>query len=365
MSFGARFLRHPERFPERPRGDAWGGRELWLELPGGPYQLLGLSAGQEEGVLATFPAAQGLVPRPAAAAALAADPAGAEPEGTVPAATAAAVPAAAAGAAVPAAAAGSAPIPIRLLRCAPDEFLPVDVRGWEYGLDFDWAPAAVKMAGLGLLGRLDWRPGGVGMGGMAGALWTHEDGGERFPGVFENFLRVLVAYRLLELGGVVLHSAGLVKDGAAFLLLGRSGAGKTTAARLGMARGAEVLSDDLNALVVDGSSGGAGDGAGCVVLKLPFTGDLGERRALRPPAPLGGLLRIVQDRDDALAPLSRAETLACLLACAPFVNVDPHRRERLEQVLLALAAAAARRAFTLRFSLSGGFWSIIDMIKLP
>jgi len=323
MSFGARFLRHPERFPERPRGDAWGDRELRLDLPGGPYQLLGLSAGQEDGVLATFPAAR-------------------------------------------AAATGDAPIPIQLLRCTPDEFLPVDVRGWDYGLDFDWAPAAVRMAGLGLQGRLDWRPD---LAGLAGALWTHEDGGERFPGVFENFLRVLVAYRLLELGGTVLHSAGVVRDGAAFLFLGRSGAGKTTAARLSLARGAEVLSDDLNALAIGGAwggaSGGARSGAGVVVvLKLPFTGDLGERRALRPPVPLGGLLRLAQDSADALAPLSRAETLACLLACAPFVNVDPHRRERLEQVLLALAAAAAPRAFTLRFSLSGGFWSIIDKIKL-
>ncbi len=318
MSFGARFLRHPERFPERfperPGGDAWGDRELRLDLPGGPYQLLGLSAGQEEGVLATFPAAR-------------------------------------------AGATGDAPLPIRLLRCTPDEFLPVDVRGWDYGLDFDWAPAAVRMAGLGLQGRLDWRSGGLG---LAGALWTHEDGGERFPGVFENFLRVLVAYSLLELGGAVLHSAGVVRDGAAFLFLGRSGAGKTTAARLSLARGAEVLSDDLNALVI-GATGGAG---GCAVLKLPFTGDLGERRALRPPLPLGGLLRLAQDSADALAPLSRAETLACLLSCAPFVNVDPHRRERLEQVLLALAAAAAPRAFTLRFTLSGGFWSIIDQIKL-
>jgi hypothetical protein len=344
MSFGARFLRHPERFPERPRGDAWGDRELRLDLPGGPYQLLGLSAGQEQGVLATFPAARGLAPQPAAAAPIASEPSGAVAGGAVP--------------AVDIGTAGDTPIPIRLLRCAPDEFLPVDVRGWDYGLDFDWAPAAVRMAGLGFQGRLDWRPGRLG---LAGALWTHEDGGERFPGVFENFLRVLVAYRLLELGGAVLHSAGVVKDGAAFLFLGRSGAGKTTAARLSLARGAEVLSDDLNALVIGGARGGAG---GCVVLKLPFTGDLGERRALRPPVPLGGLLRLAQDSADALAPLSRAETLACLLACAPFVNVDPHRRERLEQVLLALAAAAAPRAFTLRFSLSGGFWSIIDGIKL-
>lgn len=323
MSFGARFLRHPERFPERPRGDAWGDRELRLDLPGGPYQLLGLSAGQEDGVLATFPAARGDV-----------------------------------GGALPAAATDDPPIPIQLLRCTPDEFLPVDVRGWDYELDFDWAPAAVRMAGLDLQGRLDWC---TGLPGLAGALWTHEDGGERFPGVFENFLRVLVAYRLLELGGAVLHSAGVVRDGAAFLFLGRSGAGKTTAARLSLARGAEVLSDDLNALMLGGARGGAG---GCVVLKLPFTGDLGERRALRPPLPLGGLLRLAQDSADALTPLSRAETLACLLACAPFVNVDPHRRERLEQVLLALAAAASPRAFTLRFSLSGGFWSIIDRIKL-
>jgi hypothetical protein len=321
MSFGARFLRHPERFPERPRGEAWGERELRLDLPGGPYQVLGLSAGQEEGVLATFPTAPRSAPGAADAAPNASGPAGAA-------------------------------IPIRLLRCSPDEFLPVDVRGWEYGLDFDWAPAAVRLAGLGLQGRLDWLPGHPG---LAGALWTYEDGGERFPGVFENFLRVLVAYRLLELGGAVLHSAGVVMDGAAFLFLGRSGAGKTTVARLSLARGAEVLSDDLNALLVAGTGAG-----GCVVLKLPFTGDLGERRALRPPVPLGGLLRLAQDTADALAPLSRAETLACLLACAPFVNADPHRRERLEQVLLALAAAAAPRAYTLRFSLGGGFWSIID-----
>jgi hypothetical protein len=97
-----------------------------------------------------------------------------------------------------------------------------------------------------------------------------------------------------------------------------------------------------------------------VVLKLPFTGDLGERRAVRQPVPLGALLRLEQAGADALAPLSRAETLGCMLACAPFVNVDPHRRERLEEVLLTLASAAAPRAFTLRFSLGGGFWSIID-----
>jgi len=348
MSFGARFLCHPEGFPQRQAGDAWGDRELTLDLPGGPYRVLGLSAAQDAGVRATFPGSLD------AGAASGADGGGSP---------------------------GAAAIPILLLRRAAGDFLPVDVRGWEYGLDFDWSPAAVRLAGLGLVGRLDWLPDRPG---MEGALWTPEDGGERFPGVFENFLRVLVAYRLLELGGAVLHSAGVVKDGAAFLFLGRSGAGKTTVARLSLAQGADVLSDDLNAVIAAGSGTAVGSGtaagwgaagasrvagaadttatattAGCAVLKLPFTGDLGERRAVRPPVPLGGLLRLEQAEADALVPLSRAETLACLLACTPFVNRDPHRRERLEQVLLALAAAAAPHAYTLRFSLHGGFWSII------
>jgi hypothetical protein len=317
MSFGARFLHQPERFPERPEGEPWGGRELALDLPGGPYRAAGLSAAQEEGVRATFPgcllAAAPDLPRPAS------DP-------------------------------SARGVAVRLFRRAAGDFLPVDVRGWEYGLDFDCSPAAVRLAGLGLQARLDWS--NWSEGGLAGALWTCEDGGPSFPGIFENFLRVLVAYRLLELGGVVLHSAGVVRHGAAFLFLGRSGAGKTTAARISLAQGAEVLSDDLNALSLCAG--------GCAVLKLPFTGDLGERRGVRPPVPLGALLRLEQADADAAAPLSRAETLACLLACSPFVNVDPFRRERLEKVLLALLAAGAPRALALRFSLRGGFWSILD-----
>jgi hypothetical protein len=75
---------------------------------------------------------------------------------------------------------------------------------------------------------------------------------------------------------------------------------------------------------------------------------------------LAALLRLEQDVADALAPLSRAETLGCLLTCAPFVNVDPYRRDRLQQVLLDLLAAGTPRACSLRFSLGGGFWSIID-----
>jgi hypothetical protein len=308
MSFGATFLLQPERFPAAMEGEPWGEHELTLALPGGPYRFGGLSAAQLEAASATFPGWS------------------AAPGG-------------------PGEAVGEV-VPVVLRRRAAGDFLPVDVRGWEYGLDVDHAPGALRLAGLGLLGRIEWQPS------LAGALWTPVDGGELFPGIFENFFRVLVAYRLLDLGGAVLHSAGVVKEGAAFLFLGRSGAGKTTVSRLSLAQGGEVLSDDLNALC-------PGAAAGCLAHKLPFTGDLGERRARRPPVPLGALLRLEQDTRDALLPLSRAAALASMLACTPFVNVDPWRRERLLSVLAALLDRGGAPAYALRFSLRGGFWSIL------
>jgi hypothetical protein len=195
--------------------------------------------------------------------------------------------------------------------------------------------------------RLDWAPA------LGGALWTSEDGA-LFPGIFENFLRVLVAYRLVELGGVVLHSAGVASGSGAFLFLGPSGAGKTTLSRMSEDRGRTVLSDDLNALL---PSSGPEPGRPRVV-KLPFTGDLGERRAAAPPSPLRGLLRLEKGADDALRPLSPGETLALLFACSPFVNADPHRQESLLTNLAGLAAAAPAQALT--FNLDGRFWSILE-----
>jgi hypothetical protein len=51
------------------------------------------------------------------------------------------------------------------------------------------------------------------------------------------------------------------------------------------------------------------------------------------------------------------QTLALLFACSPFVNADPHRRDRLFGVLAGLARAAPGRVLT--FSLAGGFWDIL------
>jgi len=315
MSFGESYLRFPDLFPARQAGESWGDRRLLLALPGGPYLVSGLSAaqvaaaGERFGEICREPASGGTV-------------------------------------------AAEAAVETRLFAVAPEEFLAVDTRGWEYAMDFDHRPEAVRIAGLRLMIRIDWtgNPGRC----LSAALWTSEDGGapgDLFPGILENFLRVVVAYRLLEAGGLVVHCAGVVDGGAAYLFLGRSGAGKTTLSRLSEAAGRTVLSDDLNALLP------APAGDGLRVEKLPFTGDVGDRRRGAPPFPLAALVRLEKAPADALRPLSPAGAAAQLLACAPFVNVDPHRRERLEAAAAELAGAA--RAGVLAASLCGGVWDTL------
>lgn len=307
MPFGDAFLTRPDLFPARRAGEAWGDREVTIDLPGGPYRFTGLNGVQVDAVRERF------------------------------------------GAYCLETAAGT--LETRIFRMAEDEYREIDTRGWEYGLDLDAGPASVRLAGLRLSGRLDWRPD------LTGALWTPDEGSASFAGIFENFFRVLTAYRLLEEGGLLVHGAAVAARGKAVLALGRSGAGKTTFSRLALAQGAEVLSDDLNAL--------RRTAAGTVVEKLPFTGDLGsdpgEGGAPAGPFPLAALLRLEKSPDDEVVPLGRAQSIGQLLACSPFVNVDPHRREALMANLTALLPAAGDPpTWTLRFALGGGCWPILE-----
>lgn len=297
MSFGSGFLRNPDLFPARPAGEPWGDRELVLDLPGGPYGFSGLSADQEEMVLARFGGLR-----------LAASPS----------------------------------VTTTVFRAAAADFREIDTRGWEYGLDFDSGPSSVRLAGIDLAGRLDWRPA------LGGAFWTPAGKApspdNRFPGIFENFCRVLVAYRLHELGGAVIHGAAVVDNGEALLFAGPSGAGKSTVSRMALERGLTVLSDDLNALMPGGT-----------LAALPFTGDLDSRGP--GTYPLRGLFRLEKDTEDGLRPLGRAETAACLLACSPYVNVDPARHAAVLSTLLDLIDGVP--GYALRFSLTGRMWSIL------
>ena len=288
MTFGDRFLRDPALFPARGAGEPWGDGSATVGFVGGSYSIHGLDAERRATVLERF-----------------------------------------AGSSRPAAATEPAAVPCRVLRVSPEEFSAFDLRGWEFSLDLDTSPDVVRIAGLDFMARLEWRPG------LQADLWT-ASAGDAFGGIIENLLRVVVAYRLLETGGVLLHSAGVVDAGSAWVFVGRSGAGKTTLAGLSLAAGRSVLSDDLNAVVP--FPGGAR------VAPVPFAGD--HRGTATDPVPLGALCRLLQGPRTLLEPMSGAEALSALLAAAPFVNQDPHRLERLLDILEALCGSVATHRAT-------------------
>jgi hypothetical protein len=174
------------------------------------------------------------------------------------------------------------------------------------------------------MARLEWRPH------LQAALWISEASPTRFPRlVFTNVIRVLAAYRLLAGGGVLLHSAGIVDQEQADLFLGRSGAGKTTLSRLGLASGRIVLSDDINAV-----TWAAGQP---MVHKVPFSGELGRTDTHDTAYPARSVCRLVKDQQTTLSPLRPAESLALLIVCSPIVNSDPYRFGQLTQNLEAIA----------------------------
>jgi hypothetical protein len=295
LSFAARFLVHPELFPARLSGESAGAESVVLEIAGAAHAVSGLSAGQRRGIEERF---QGFLTD-----------------------------------AAPGEATHS-----RVFRMAPDEFVGVDTRGWDYDLDLEHTEDSVKVAGLRLLARLAWRPR------LTGALWTAADD-EEFPGAVENYLRLLVAYELLERGGALVHSAGIVNQDGAHVFAGVSGAGKSTLARLSREEGLGVLSDDLNAL--------APSEAGFAALAVPFAGDLrgdarGGAHALR------AVVALRKGAEHAWGGRAAVANLALLTSCAPYVNRDPYRTEHLMANLAGVLGST--ESLELTFAPRPGVW---------
>ena len=306
MTFGQRYIVGP--LPETVgAGEAeWGDRHLIASLPGGPYRLDGLT-----------PEQSGAISRRWAGFIL--------PEGTPN-------------------AAGT-----RFFRSFPDRFRRFDLAGVELTLEARHSPAAVELAGYDLLARLDWSSGS-----LQGALSTSAEDPETFAGIAETLLRAAVAYRLREIGGVLLHGAAVVHGGLAYVFFGPSGSGKTTISRNCAATGDAVVSDDLNALtLVDGRY---------VVLPLPFCGDL-KGPSIGLPAPVAALCRLKQATSEAAVPLGSASAVSALGACSPFVNGDPFRAD---QLLSFLSRAVGRLpAVQLSFTRDSLPWEALTAVGLP
>jgi hypothetical protein len=304
--FGEEFLIRPESFPTRPEGEPWGEDGVAMDFLGGPYTFTGLNASQKGWMLRQFSSYKtGGSPSRAPA------------------------------------------VDTRIYRAASEDFKTIELRGWEYWLDVEYHPEFVRVAGLSFMGLLEWRPE------LGAALWTCEQKSGRFIEAVENLFRVMVAYRVLEAGGILLHSAALVSDEGACVFPGRSGAGKSTLSRLALERGWQVLSDDLNAVVPWKDA--------FYVEQVPFGGELGKAARAERAYPLKAICRIRKADHDDLVPIRPVESMGAMLAASPNVNRDPYRSRRAEELLTQIAGTYA--AYELTFSLEGGLKGLKGLIE--
>lgn len=325
MTFGVACLADPDSFPSDVSGEAWGDLAVAIDLPGGPYWFLGLETTQA-----------GLLHRVFA-----------DRASTVDAST------------LDAADGVHRDVVItQMLRAERTSFLDFERVDWKILIDVDYRLDGLRLAAHDWMGRISWRgpfddpstspP-------FSGALWTPLTEGSAFTDLFENYFRILVAYRLLATGGLLLHSAGVADGSGGYVFPGASGNGKSTLSKISRREGRLVLSDDGNALSLDHDAEGA---TRVWVEALPFGGEMRERPKPRGRFPLRRISALRKGPENGLQPLSRASATSLLLGCSPFVNGDPHQTSRLLETIDTLLAHVPTS--TLTFTKAGGFWGLFD-----
>jgi hypothetical protein len=160
----------------------------------------------------------------------------------------------------------------------------------------------------------------------------------------DYFVRVALALQAFTHSAMLFHAACVVHKEKGYLLFGLSGSGKTTAAKLSAPD--PVLNDDLLLLKPEAGQ--------WLVYGTPF----GKRRGTRLVTSLHAALRLIQDRDVFLSPLTKGRALTELLANTPIISVDkgwlPVLMTRWTQFIEQIPVQA------LHFRKDSTFWEVID-----
>lgn len=175
-----------------------------------------------------------------------------------------------------------------------------------------------------------------------------EESGAEFDRGLENYLRTLTASLILDRGGLLVHSAAVVRNGRGYLFFGPSGSGKTTVTRLSPRD--TVLSDDL-ALVLP-------DRQGYAIAGIPFGMAHHHVPDTNESFPLVGLFRLVQSKEVLRRRQEGARALADLASCLPFVMQE--KTEAASALQNAGRLLGAVHAWRLLFREDDAFWKVIE-----
>ena len=162
-----------------------------------------------------------------------------------------------------------------------------------------------------------------------------------------SLLRVALTLALIPNRGLLVHAAGVARDGRGYLFPGVSGAGKTTLARL--TSDATLLSDELSMVTTCDDHP--------AVHGTPFWGELA-RAGAPTSAPLAGIYFPRQASRHALTPLGERAAVARLL---PTVMSFAREADVVARVFDLAADLVARvPCFILDFRRDPGFWEAIE-----
>lgn len=163
----------------------------------------------------------------------------------------------------------------------------------------------------------------------------------------EYSLRVIYALLIFHTGGLLLHSAAIVRQDQAFVFFGPSGVGKTTVSRL--SPNDIVLNDDLVVVLPQHDQ--------WVVCATPFWNITQVRPSGPHCAPLRGMLRLVQAPHVALKAMSRARALAELLSAVLMAPCDPERSHEVFALVERLLHDVL--LYELFFLPDDSFWNVV------
>jgi hypothetical protein len=158
-----------------------------------------------------------------------------------------------------------------------------------------------------------------------------------------------VAYALLafQAGGLMIHAAGISKNGRTYLFAGQSGAGKSTVS--GLSRNATVLNDDLVVVLREGDD--------WRVHGTPFWNP-SQVRPANDSALLEKIFFLVQDRLVFVEPISFGSALASLVSSVPVLTTNPQLGDEL---LVRCASMLTNVPHSkLHFLPDESFWKVIE-----
>ena len=162
----------------------------------------------------------------------------------------------------------------------------------------------------------------------------------------DYFFRLVISHGFLQTGGFLFHSAGIVRNENAYLLFGKSGSGKTTAAR--HARGGAILSDDL--------VGVSPTREGIMAYSTPFWNP-GWERQTNMKAGVAGFYRLVKSHEIALEPMRGSIAVSEILSSIPVV---PQNEKYCTQLISTIQNMVAQvGAYYLHLRRDDAYWSVL------